>query len=733
MIAIYKRELRSFFHSFIGFLFIAVNLFFLGLYCTIYNLMNSYPYFSYAIAGCMFVFLFSVPILTMRVMADDRRNRTDQLILTAPVSVGRIVIGKYLATLTVFAIPCAIICLYPLVLSRFGKVPYGETYVAILGFFLYGAACIAIGVLVSSLTENIVIAAVLCFVVLFVGYMMPGLCGLISETGNLLTKILGCFDIYTPFESLLGGTLDLTAVVYYLTLIALALFLSAQAVQKRRYSISVRQLRFGAFSTGMIVVAVAIAVLVNALVRQLPEEKTVIDVTSNRLYTLTDQTREYVDTMAEDVTIYVWSAEDSMDQTVVKTLDRYASLSDHIRVEYVDPRVNPRFYTSYAESAPTAGSLIVVSDLRSKVIEASDLYESTYAYDESSYYGYSEQVTGYDAEGQITAALNYVLSEDMPVVYLITGHGERSLETSYTSALAKANVTSESLHLMDVDAIPDDAAALMILGPTSDLSADDVEKVTAYLERGGKVMITLTMTEEELPNLQSLLAYMGLSTESGIVVEESAEHYYRNPFFELPEMSYSTYTAGVNGTYYVFSPYNCGLRIPEDTDEITYDVFLKSSDDAFLMKDYVNATDYSQKEGDPDGPFALGVEAVKTLDASGDATADGASGDADGDATADGASADAISATMIVLASAETFTEAADEMVSGANRTVFMNIVSAFSDQELNVSIPAKSYDMQLLSVTQAGIIRLGVLLVILLPLGCLIAGFVIWMRRRRR
>jgi ABC-2 type transport system permease protein len=720
MIAIYKRELRSFFHSFIGFLFIAVNLFFLGLYCTIYNLMNSYPYFSYAIAGCMFVFLFSVPILTMRVMADDRRNRTDQLILTAPVSVGRIVIGKYLATLTVFAIPCAIICLYPLVLSRFGKVPYGETYVAILGFFLYGAACIAIGVLVSSLTENIVIAAVLCFVVLFVGYMMPGLCGLISETGNLLTKILGCFDIYTPFESLLGGTLDLTAVVYYLTLIALALFLSAQAVQKRRYSISVRQLRFGAFSTGMIVVAVAIAVLVNALVRQLPEEKTVIDVTSNRLYTLTDQTREYVDTMAEDVTIYVWSAEDSMDQTVVKTLDRYASLSDHIRVEYVDPRVNPRFYTSYAESAPTAGSLIVVSDLRSKVIEASDLYESTYSYDESSYYGYSEQVTGYDAEGQITAALNYVLSEDMPVVYQITGHGERSLETSYTSALAKANVTSESLHLMDVDAIPDDAAALMILGPTSDLSADDVEKVTAYLERGGKVMITLTMTEEELPNLQSLLAYMGLSTESGIVVEESTEHYYRNPFFELPEMSYSTYTAGVNGTYYVFSPYNCGLRIPEDTDEITYDVFLKSSDDAFLMKDYVNATDYSQKEGDPDGPFALGVEAVKTLDAS-------------GDATADGASADATSATMIVLASAETFTEAADEMVSGANRTVFMNIVSAFSDQELNVSIPAKSYDMQLLSVTQAGIIRLGVLLVILLPLGCLIAGFVIWMRRRRR
>ena len=720
MIAIYKRELRSFFHSFIGFLFIAVNLFFLGLYCTIYNLMNSYPYFSYAIAGCMFVFLFSVPILTMRVMADDRRNRTDQLILTAPVSVGRIVIGKYLATLTVFAIPCAIICLYPLVLSRFGKVPYGETYVAILGFFLYGAACIAIGVLVSSLTENIVIAAVLCFVALFVGYMMPGLCGLISETGNLLTKILGCFDIYTPFESLLGGTLDLTAVVYYLTLIALALFLSAQAVQKRRYSISVRQLRFGAFSTGMIVVAVAIAVLVNALVRQLPEEKTVIDVTSNRLYTLTDQTREYVDTMAEDVTIYVWSAEDSMDQTVVKTLDRYASLSDHIRVEYVDPRVNPRFYTSYAESAPTAGSLIVVSDLRSKVIEASDLYESTYAYDESSYYGYSEQVTGYDAEGQITAALNYVLSEDMPVVYLITGHGERSLETSYSSALAKANVTSESLHLMDVDAIPDDAAALMILGPTSDLSADDVEKVTAYLERGGKVMITLTMTEDELPNLQSLLAYMGLSTESGIVVEESTEHYYRNPFFELPEMSYSTYTAGVNGTYYVFSPYNCGLRIPEDTEEITYDVFLKSSDDAFLMKDYVNATDYSQKEGDPDGPFALGVEAVKTLDAS-------------GDATADGASADATSATMIVLASAETFTEAADEMVSGANRTVFMNIVSAFSDQELNVSIPAKSYDMQLLSVTQAGIIRLGVLLVILLPLGCLIAGFVIWMRRRRR
>ena len=130
----------------------------------------------------------------MRIFSEERKNKTDQLILTAPVTVGQIVMGKFFALTTIFTIPTIIICIYPLILSRFGSVPMGEAYLAILGFYLYGITCIAIGIFVSSLTESQVIAAVLGFAILFVGYMMSSLCSLISTTGNIITMILGCYD-----------------------------------------------------------------------------------------------------------------------------------------------------------------------------------------------------------------------------------------------------------------------------------------------------------------------------------------------------------------------------------------------------------------------------------------------------------------------------------------------------------------------------------------------------------
>lgn len=143
---------------------------------------------------------------------------------------------------------------------------------------------IAIGLLVSSLTESQVIAAVLGFVLLFVGYMMPSLCGLISSTGNVLTHILGLYDLQTPFVMMLNGTLDVGAVVYFLSLTALVLFLTCQSIQKRRYSVSVKALKTGAYSVGMIVAAVAVTVVLNMVVGQLPGSWTSLDLTGSKLY-----------------------------------------------------------------------------------------------------------------------------------------------------------------------------------------------------------------------------------------------------------------------------------------------------------------------------------------------------------------------------------------------------------------------------------------------------------------
>lgn len=182
-------------------------------------------------------------------------NKTDQLILTAPVSLGKIIAGKFLALASIFTIPILAICLYPLILMKFGNIPVAESYTAILGFYLYGLACMAVGVFISSLTESQVIAAVLSFAALFVCYIMSGLCNMISSEGNVLTKILGCFDFYTRFSVFLTGTLDLKAAIYFITVILLLLFLTCQSIQKRRWSISVKSLKTGVFSSGMIAAA----------------------------------------------------------------------------------------------------------------------------------------------------------------------------------------------------------------------------------------------------------------------------------------------------------------------------------------------------------------------------------------------------------------------------------------------------------------------------------------------
>ena len=181
MIAVYKRELRSYLTSMIGYLFIFFILLLTGIYFSAYQLGASYPRFEYTLSALTFVFLISVPILTMRVLAEERKQKTDQLLLTAPVSVEKIVLGKYFALVTIFAIPMLIMCFYPLLMTKFGTVSLGAAYTAVLGFFLLGCANLAIGVFISSLTESQVIAAVLTFVILFAFYMMNGISSFFSE------------------------------------------------------------------------------------------------------------------------------------------------------------------------------------------------------------------------------------------------------------------------------------------------------------------------------------------------------------------------------------------------------------------------------------------------------------------------------------------------------------------------------------------------------------------------
>ncbi len=713
MLAIYKRELQSYMRSFIGFLFIGASLFFLGFYFSYFNLQNKSPYFAYALASVIVFFLLSVPILTMRVLAEEKRNRTDQLILTAPVSVGGIVLGKFLALLTIFAIPSAIACVYPLIMSRYGSIPMGQSYLAVLAYFLYGMAAIAIGVFISSLVESQMIAAVFTLVVLLVFYMMSTLCGIISTTGNALTRILSCFDLYTPFANLLNGTLNIASVVYFLSVTALALFFTVQSIQKRRYTVSVKNLSMGAYSVGMIVIALVIVMVINIILGEMPPTWTNIDISSSRLYSLTDQTKEYVRGMQDDVSIYVLTNEASRDDTLGQTLDRYDALSDHITVTYVDPNVNPSFFTKYTSASVTVNSVIVESAKRSVVLDYNDFYETSTTLDYENF-TYVTEATGYDGEGLITSALDYVLSDDIKKIYVIDGHNEYEITTSLDAALDKANIEYEVISLMDYDAVPQNASGILINAPASDLSAEDAAKVQEYLNGGGNVILVAGYAQEgqDTPNLNGILEDMGLSLAEGVVVEQDASRYSGLPYLLLPVKSESKYLEGIysDSFSYVFAPFARGIQIADkNAENLTYHTFLSTSDTAFSRISNEVTENFDKEEGDIDGPFGIGVEAVKTLD-------------------------EDRKATLVLFSSPEIFTDTASEYVSGTNQTLFTNTVSAFADKESNVSIPIKSYEISsYLAITARDALVLTVITVAVLPLAFLIAGFVIWMRRRRR
>ena len=288
MRAIYKRELDSYFHSMIGYVFIAFFLAFTGVYFMAYNLNYGYPIFSYVLSSLVFILLIAIPVLTMKSFSEDRKNKTDQLLLTAPVSLGQIVMGKYLAMVTVYLIPNLVFCLYPLVIKLQGNAYLLTDYCGILVFFLMGCVYISIGMFLSSLTESQIIAAISSFGVLLILYLWDGILGFLPSsallnlvillvlltlvsvlvwhiTGNpvmagilevifltagiivyavnssvyesLLSDVLGRLDLTAPLTDVVSSSLlDTGSIILYLSVIGLFIFLTMQSIQKRRWS-----------------------------------------------------------------------------------------------------------------------------------------------------------------------------------------------------------------------------------------------------------------------------------------------------------------------------------------------------------------------------------------------------------------------------------------------------------------------------------------------------------------
>lgn len=287
MIAVLKHELRTYFRSLIAYVFGAFLLLFIGIGSLIYNLQAAVSNFELVLSFSSLVFVVIVPILTMRVIAEERKQKTDQLLYSLPISTTQVVLGKYLALLVVYLVPLAVISLYPLIFSRYGDVYLLTAYGSILAFFVLGAALIAMGVFISSLTENQGFAAGIGIAAILLNYYSVSLSESVSSTAfgsliafmvlivalwfiikyltrntllawgvsialyaillvsywveptvfeGLLPKIMTELSLFERFYIFVNGVFDMTGIVYYISIIVLFLFLSVQSLEKRRYN-----------------------------------------------------------------------------------------------------------------------------------------------------------------------------------------------------------------------------------------------------------------------------------------------------------------------------------------------------------------------------------------------------------------------------------------------------------------------------------------------------------------
>ena len=475
---------------------------------------------------------------------------------------------------------------------------------------------------------------------------------------------------------------------------------------KEKMPLNKKYLRNGSYSTLLIVIFVAIVVVINMIVGKLPSKYTQIDISDQQLYSIGDETKKVLNNLDKDVTIYQIAQSGSEDETISNLLQKYADESKHVKVELKDPVVSPKFVSEYTSDQVSSNSLIVACGDRNKVVNYNDMYESTMDYNT-----YSYQTTGFDGEGQITSAIAYVTTENLPVLYTLEGHGEKELDSTIKEDIEKANMEIKTLNLISEGSVPDDAACLLIDSPSSDISEDEKTALLDYLENGGKAMVFSDYIESTLTNFAAVLENYGVKAADGIVFEGDNQHYgMQMPYYLLPTVnSTDASSETASSGYYIIMPYAQGIQKLDDVrDTVTVEDILTTSDSAYSKTNLQSET-LEKEDGDVEGPFALGVSIKEDV--------------GDGKKT-----------QIIYYSSSYIMDSQMNQLVSGGNEKLVTESLNSMvsTEETTTVSIPSKSLEVSYLTIPDYDASFWKICTIGLIPGIFLVAGFVIWFKRRK-
>lgn len=465
--------------------------------------------------------------------------------------------------------------------------------------------------------------------------------------------------------------------------------------------------RNGLYSTAILAAAIVLAVLINLLVGAIPKKYTELDLSAAKMYTLGDSSRQLMQSLDQDVTVYYLCETGSEDAIITKLLDHYADESGHFHWEQKDPALYPTFAAQYGAENASTGSLIVVSGENSEVLNAAELYE----YDYSDYYTTGAANVTFGGEKQISSAIYKLTAAAESHAYYTTNHGEQALTSTLTDALESQNLTVSALDLLS-QTIPEDCDLLVINDPAQDFSGagslvDELGQLRSYLSNGGRVLL-LTDSYYSTPNLDAVMAEFGLTRTEGLVVEGDTNHYLNGypALYLLPDYASteeSTALDGVNTSRRVLLQMAQGITLTE-TEHVVSDALLVSSDSAYSKPEGYEMTTTEKADGDIAGPFTLAAYARN----------------------------EDTGAQVIWVNCGNMDNEGIYQVIPG-NVTFLQGCAASLAGQESAVLIDSKALEAAPLEVSGIAASTLGLLFIIVLPAALLAVGAVVVVLRRRK
>ncbi len=464
----------------------------------------------------------------------------------------------------------------------------------------------------------------------------------------------------------------------------------------------------GSYSVGLIALVVAIVIVINLIAGQLPESVKNIDISSDKIYEISDTSREMLADLKEPVTFTIYAEQSSADERIKTFLSKYTALSDEISVEWVDPVLHPSALT---ENGVSENDIVIscAATGKSKIVNFSDILVVDYY---NYYYYGSTDPTEFDGEGQLTSAINYVTSGETKKLYYTSGHGELDFSDSVLDLFTKNNMTEEEVNLLMTGAVPEDCDLLFLYAPTVDITEQELEIIDGYLAEDGEVFLILSQQmTDAAPNLDALLATYGMQRVEGYIAD-TQRYYQDNPFYIFPEITGDEELTEGMSTDMVLLVEAGGMTLTDPArDTITVEDFMTTSADGYAVTE----------DSEVQGTYVLGAVATESETASEE--------EDDLDDTTEESDEPESRFTVIT---AETMIDSGitDYFSTLENLDLFMNAVSAgFTDVE-NVAIEAKSMSITYNTMQNTGLLSL--LAIIGIPALILIFGFVQWWRRRR-